>query len=577
MILITILALLIFVVAGGIFFFSRRALRYLQIFQQEDYNGKRFLQWIISKRAWDRKGSLTALSALFAVLLAQCFFGSLRDLIFIPFLMIAASLALIIIARREDDPCTTGKITLKMTDRARRIYRLAVFLYVSAAVLAVLLSYVLPIIFHYPSLDLLAIIFWSLQLILIQSHPLWLVFSDWLLKPHEKKLQDDFAGQAKELITKYHPVVIGITGSYGKTSTKVLLKEMLGSAAPTFTTPRSINSYMGVTREIRERLKPGHKWAVIEMGAYQRGSIERMCTLTPPKAAIITAVGEMHLERFGTQENVYLAKSELARAVPEDGILIVNGDYELCRKMASEFKKRTTLVYGLKPESGPLDALMTDISPDSSGSHFKIHWQGQVYSGFTRLLGSPMLSNALAAFTMACTLGVHPELALAALRNVKPEANRLEPVKTSISGLCSLSSSGNGTARQGQILRLNDAFNSNPVGFASALDVLATISGGRKILVTPGMVELGARQEEENTKAARQAAGICDLVVVVGETNKQALLSGLQAGGLAADRYKDCPTMKQALTYLACEFCQNGDVVLIENDLPDLYETKMEF
>jgi UDP-N-acetylmuramoyl-tripeptide--D-alanyl-D-alanine ligase len=225
--------------------------------------------------------------------------------------------------------------------------------------------------------------FWLIQLCAFFLEPLILVVSNALLDPYEKDLQEGFANEARKILSSVHPFVIGITGSYGKTSSKVILTDILNSVSPTFTTPRSINSYMGVTREIRERMKPHHKYAVIEMGAYYTGSIKRMCSLTPPNAAIVTAVGAMHLERFGSQENVFKAKSELPEALPKDGILVINGDYDYCRKMGENHKDKRVFVYGLDEEKGPVDALMYDIEPTEKGTNFAIRWQGKVYTGST--------------------------------------------------------------------------------------------------------------------------------------------------------------------------------------------------
>ncbi|HEY9785880.1 MAG TPA: hypothetical protein V6D17_10795, partial [Candidatus Obscuribacterales bacterium] len=177
-----------------------------------------------------------------------------------------------------------------------------------------------------------------------------------------------------------------------------------------------------------------------------------------------------------------------------------------------------------------------------------------------------------ASFTMACALGLAPELVIAAIRHVKTESNRLEPVKASIGSFA-----GNGRGRMGQVLRLNDAYNSNPIGFAAALDVLAAQRGGRKVLVTPGMIELGEKQYEENHRAAKKAAAVCDLVAVVGTANREALLEGLKAGGFAGERIKQFADMKAALAFLGQEYFEDGDVVLIENDLPDLYESNPKF
>ncbi|HEY9714162.1 MAG TPA: Mur ligase family protein, partial [Chroococcales cyanobacterium] len=354
------------------------------------------------------------------------------------------------------------------------------------------------------------------------------------------------------------------------------LTEILNSVAPTFTTPRSINSYMGVTREIRERMKPHHQYAIIEMGAYHTGSIKRMCSLTPPQAGIVTAVGEMHLERFGSTENVYLAKSELPQSVPKEGILVVNGDYDYARKMAEVERKDQTYIYGMDESKGALDALMFDMQAMDKGTEFSIRWKDKIYRGFTPLLGKPMLSNALASFTMAAALGLNPELILAVLRNVKTESNRLELARASIASMKQAANNGK-PAREGMVMRLNDAFNSNPQGFKGALEVLQQVKGARKVLVTPGMIELGERQFAENRAAAERAAGICDQVVLVGKTNRDALLEGLKSGGLPPEKFVAVDSMKDAFTFLAEEYCQDGDVVLIENDLPDLYESTPVF
>lgn len=561
------------------FFFYRRLLRYMQFLQQEDYESGRFLDWLMQRKAFDRRGSLISLAGI-----ALDYFVPF-PLLGIAGVNIAVAAGLAYVAEREEDPRTAGKLALKMTERAKRIFNLACTIFILSELAVVFyglsggsFSNMFPAVtadrtaFNF---KIAMAGFWLTQLVAFFAEPLILVLANALLEPFEKDLQEGFANEARAIIGKVHPFVIGITGSYGKTSSKVLLTDILNSVSPTFTTPRSINSYMGVTREIRERMKPQHKYAVIEMGAYYTGSIKRMCTLTPPNAAIVTAVGAMHLERFGSQENVFKAKSELAEALPKDGILVINGDYEYCRKMADNHKDKRVFIYGLDEANGHLDAYMYDLEPTDKGTNFSIRWQGKVYTGSTSLLGKPMLSNALATFTMACVLGLNPELVLAVIKNVKTESNRLEPQRAAIA---SLQAVRNGKPpRDGTILRLNDAYNSNPQGFKGALEVLQRVAGKRKVLVTPGMIELGERQFEENKNCAKNAAAFCDLVIIVGGTNKQALVEGLNEGGLSADKLKQVDSMREALNFLAEDYCIDGDVVLIENDLPDLYEAVPTF
>ena len=553
------------------YFFRKRGLRYLQYLQQEDYDGRRFLRWYKSNKAFDRRGSLVAIVAFVLVYAGTKVNADVAAMISLLFAVV-----LFYRSRKEENPFKTGKIVLKLTERAGRIFNTAQSAYALLQCSLAVLEFVLLTKHVLPA-------FWFSQLALIQLQPFILVWAKELLDPQEKEIQNQFAQQARDIVSKVNPTTIGITGSYGKTSAKVILSEILNSVAPTFTTPRSINSYMGVTREIRERLKNYHRFAVIEMGAYAQGSIRKMCSLTPPAVGIVTAVGEMHLERFGSVENLYQAKSELASAIPSDGILVLNGDYELCRRMAKEYPKRITLLYGLDRSKGPLDAYMYEMKATDDGTTFKIDFAGHTYEGFTKLLGKPLLSNALGAFTLAMAMGCAPEVILAAMRNSKTESNRLEPLRTTVGALAAFAQLNNGKqvnvqpSAQGKILRINDAFSSNPVGFSAALDLLAELPGQRKILVTPGMIELGDRQYSENQRAGKKAASICNMVVLVGSTNKDALLSGLQDGGLPQDKYILQEDMKQALKYLSTSYCAEGDVVLIENDLTDLYESVPKF
>lgn len=537
---------IIAIAIGSILFFLRRSLRYMRYFQQEEYYPDRFTRWWLEKRAFDSRGTVVAIAAG----LASLGVAELNLPLALPISIVAAAI-LAIIAFREEDPRKVGKLTLKMTQRVTRIYRLALVIYTIGFLL------VAAAFFHLAT-PVAVGLFWLVQILFFQTTFAWLIAANGILWPGEKRIQDGFMQEAKTILGKVDPYVIGISGSYGKTSTKSILAKILECVEPTFWPPGSINTPMGITREIRERLVPEHHYAVIEMAAYKRGSVQRLCNLTPPKAGIITAIGLMHLDRFGSLENIYLSKTELPQAVPQDGILVCNGDNEGARRVWSEFKKRVTLLYGLELDKGHLDCWMSDIQPSESGTHFTIHWEGQEYKGFTKMLGKPMLSNILAAFTMACALGYDPEYILAAIYNLEPEKHRLNLVKN------------------GDGVLLDDSYNSNPTGFKAALEVLEAIPGGRKILVTPGMIELGELQDQENSKIAKEAAGVCDLVAVVGDTNRKAIVEGLRQGGIKEEQLLQFENRDSALSYLK-ENRKEGDVVLIENDLPDLYEAAVRF
>jgi UDP-N-acetylmuramoyl-tripeptide--D-alanyl-D-alanine ligase len=529
--------------AATILFFTRRALRYLRYFQQEEYNGSRFKAWFLEKRTFDTKGSLVAIAAA-----GLSRFAAGGDMVVCVAICFFAAVVLVWIGFGEEDPREVGKIKLKMTDRATAIYNLGLGLVAIATILIISGVYFL-------GAGESIYIYWLVAIGLIQSAPIWIVVANSILWPQELQKQQAFLQEAKDILADYQPYTIGITGSYGKTSTKAILGSILEAIEPTFWTPGSINTEMGITRQIRENLKPQQEIAIIEMGAYQIGSIAKLCRFTPPNAGLVTAVGVMHLERFGGAENIYKAKCELPQAIPADGLLVCNGDNPGARQMAGEYPKATTLLYGLEPEIGHLDCWMSDIDANMSGTNFVIHWQGKEYPGFTKLLGVPMLSNLVGAFTMVCALGKDPDYVIAAIYNLEPANNRLN-----------LRKNGDGFI-------LDDSYNSNPIGFASALEVLDALEGGRKILMTPGMVELGDIQAEENRQVALKAASICDLALVIGDTNKEALKAGLLEGGLAPEKLMEFPNRDLALAYLTSpEHRQAKDMILIENDLPDLYE-----
>ena len=517
---------------GASIFTWKRLLRFLRFFQQEEYSNVRFISWIVKQRAFDTLGSAAA--------------GILALLVFMGLPALIASLvglgALIAMAMWEDDPRIKGKVRLVMTERAQRIYSTAFGLYaLTAAAIAAAT-------FQQPA------VLWLAQIALFQLTPLWLMAACQLLSRKEMQRQNNFLLEAKTIYAAAAPFVIGITGSYGKTSTKDALGQILQiTLGPTFWPAKGINTPMGITREIRTHLRSGMKYAVIEMGAYGRGSIDRLCKLTPPHAALITCVGNAHLERFGSEENILLTKAELAQAVPANGLLVVNGDNKGCRRIAHENPKKTTLLYGLNKDLGELDCWVSSWKTTPEGTLFTLHWQNKAYEGFTPLLGATALSNAVGAFTMACALGSQPDYALGVIHNLTPVDNRLQMQK------------------EGRITYLKDAYNSNPVGFAAALEVMAALPGKRRLVMTPGMIELGEEQRVQNEKVGRLAAVKCDAALIVGMTNRHALTKGLLEGGMQSGQVFFCETREKAFALLH-SMAQEDDIVLIENDLVDLYE-----
>jgi len=541
------LSMIIFA-AGLLFFGWRRILSYLRFYQQEEYSSTRFRAWIKEKKAFDRRGTIVVVSTL---IIAKFFPTGLPAILVA---MLGASALAWVVTCLESDPRTSGKIKLNMTQRANKIASVAFVLYgliVAAPVWATCSAC------HYECPPLIRLSL--LSLVFVQIPPVVVMLANAILWPAEKALQDRFVNDAKRILREVDPFVVGITGSYGKTGAKAALGDILNQClGPTFWPKKSINTVLGITRTIRETMKPYHKYAVMEMGAYNIGSIKRLCDFTPPRAALVTAVGIMHLERFGSPESVYTAKSEIAQALPHDGILVCNGDSPNARRMATEHRSGTTLLYGFDQSAGHLDCYATDISFDDKGTRFVIHWKGQQYPGRTPLLGRPALLNILGAFTMACALGANPAYVVACIANLEPVDNRLV------------------LDRKPGVSFLRDAYNSNPTGFAAALEVLHNLPARKRVLMTPGMIELGDQQFDENKRVAAMAATIADLIIIVGHTNQEALLQGLRDANYPSDRYVLAETREEAFAAVQAR-CEAGDIVLIENDLGDLHEGAVRF
>jgi UDP-N-acetylmuramoyl-tripeptide--D-alanyl-D-alanine ligase len=533
----------VFLFASLIAFSVLRLLRYLRYFQQEEYAGRRFFAWMVKARALDRRGTLASVAAAAT---AACWPAGGAIIVD------GFACALFLLALSEPNPFRSGKLALRMTARATRIFAVSTIPVAAAAYGLSRFIVGVP-----GSSGVARIAPWLVVAAMIQLLPGALVLANAVLAPEELVRQRRYGREARDQLDRYKPFVIAVTGSYGKTSTKLMLAEMLSQAAPTFCPPGSTNTVMGISRCVRESLRPEHRFAVLEYGAYGRGSIARLCALAPPSASIITSIGIMHLERFGTEEAVVLAKSELAAATPPGHLLLLNGDDENCRQVGEKYADRKVILFGTSSASD-LDYRLEILSSKAGVTEFRIHRDGAQHVGRVPIMGRHLLRNMLGAFAMSVELGVSPTLLLAVVRNLRTASNRLE------------------ITSDGGVTVLRDAYNSNPIGFQEALSVLGAVGTGRKILLTPGMVELGPRQFEENATVAQRAVTLCDHVIFVGSTNRRALLKG--AGSATSRRavVETVQTREEGLARIHA-LSKAGDTVLIENDLPDLYEESQGF
>lgn len=367
-----------------------------------------------------------------------------------------------------------------------------------------------------------------------------------LNQPIEQRINNKFINEAKQILADSpNLTVVGITGSFGKTSTKYFLHALLSAQYNVLATPGSVNTPLGLVRIIRENLKPSHEVFIAEMGAKNVGDIQELCELVHPRIGILTSIGPQHLETFKTVENIVSTKFELADALPADGFICLNTDNEYIAGRAVTNTK--TVSYGVADGSAA-DYRGSDITVGLSGSTFTVTApDGESCTYTTRLLGSHNIQNLVGCIALAHTLGIPLKKLVYPVRLLKPVEHRLELLPNGF---------------------IDDAYNANPVGFKAAMDVLAGFPGQR-VLVTPGMVELGDKQDELNEECGAYAADKCDYAVLVGVKQAPPLEKGLLSAGFPPERLYIAKTLQDGLNWVAALPAEGPRTVLLENDLPD--------
>lgn len=381
--------------------------------------------------------------------------------------------------------------------------------------------------------------------------PVLVPLANLINKPIETAVQHWYINDAKKKLAACPDLhKVGITGSYGKTSMKFYLSELLSSQYETLKTPESFNTPMGVTITVRRDLKPTHQYFICEMGARRVHEIKELCGIADPHDGIITSVGPQHLETFGSIENVVNTKFELADHISALGKVYVNGDNELIRRKIADYPKAVT--YGT---SEGCDWRATDISVSDRGTEFTVTSpEGNSCRYSTKLLGEHSVLNLTGAIAYASgTANIPMEKLVLPVKRIAGVPHRLQ-----------LLDKGNG------VTFIDDAYNSNPSGCRAALAVLELFDACR-ILVTPGMVELGAKQEELNYEFGQEAARSCDYIVLVGKNQTQPIYNGIRDSGFDMDRVYVADSLNEALEKVNAYQTDRKKIVLLENDLPDNY------
>ncbi|MCH5319159.1 MAG: UDP-N-acetylmuramoyl-tripeptide--D-alanyl-D-alanine ligase [Paramuribaculum sp.] len=507
--------------------------RSLMMMQQNSYRIDRFRNWLTTSgdsTSWPR------LIGLIVFFLSLVTFSDIRlSMGFV--LAFSAGCVIYLSSRKYKKP-------LVMTKRAWRIF-------ITGVVLSLAIIFVCVVLFAVHNVKSILFVCAETSLALYCLSHLIIIASVWLLTPVEKSITNKYLSEASDILKGMPRLkIVSITGSFGKTSTKHFLKRILDEKYSVTMTPGSFNTPMGVVRTIREYLRPYDQVFIVEMGAKQRGDIKEICDLVNPEYGILTAVGEQHLESFKSLENIRATKFELIDSLPENGLALINDDFpEIAKTKVTNVNAER---YSIHDNNSTWRA--KDIQYSSKGSLFTVEGPGVKMELQTQLVGEGNISNLLASIAMAYHLGVEEKEIIRAVAAIEPVEHRLSMKRT-----------------PGGVLILDDAFNSNPFGSKMALDVLKTIEGNRKIIITPGMIELGEKQHELNREFGHYIAQVADLAIIVGEYNKEAISEGLAEGNMPDEKIMIASTFNDAQTMLA-EYIASGDVVLYENDLPDTFK-----
>lgn len=524
----TLIFLIVLIVSGALCCMANFS-RDLMMLQQNSYRNERYVHWFSQSGESTRLGRVICCIALMLLLIQSVpVFASVSVAV------IVALCQTIGLWRKK------YKKPLTWTPRARRIFGVSVLLaIIIVALFAIFLS-----------LKAAGCAFIAISVV----SPLFVLGANDILRPVEASINKKYYNEAADILQSMPTLkIVGITGSYGKTSTKHYLHRILQEHFATTMTPGSFNTTMGVIRTIRENLRPYDEIFIVEMGAKQPGDIKEICDLVHPDIGVITAVGEQHLESFKSIENVQKTKFELADALSPEGVVVINNDFPY---VANRDVKNTNCIRYAVANTEDADYMASDITYTPTGTDFtvsgaKIESPIQLH---TRLVGECNVSNLLAAIIVALKLGVPEQKIRYAVAQIEQVEHRLN-MKRTPSG----------------ITIIDDAFNSNPVGSRMAMEVLAMMTNGQRIVITPGMIELGDRQYQANEEFGRTISRCADVAIVVGQYNRDAILAGIAQGPIspenvhAVDSFNDAQSLLQTIAH-------SGDTVLYENDLPDTFK-----
>ncbi len=508
------------------FVYSKNA---LHMFQQQHYELKRYTKWLFNKNNIHFSPVFIYFALELVIFLINCI-GIIDSRICL-LISLAITIGFTIYVLHKE----TKKHYIKdlvLTGRVKR----QIFVF---TILLILATYLFLLLEKYYFTGL-----FSIYAPYLLVYPMALI--TWPIEELFKKFYENDARKKLAELTNLRK--IGVTGSFGKTSTKNIINDIIGDSYFTLITPASYNTPMGITRTIRELLKPIHEVFVCEMGADKVGDISYLMDFVKPEFGVVTSIGEQHLQTFKSLNNIINEKMQEIEKLPANGVGFINLDDEY---IANYQIKNTCKIVSVGIENLSADLVAKNIKYTNEGSNFSVKIGRKNYKFTTKLLGKHNITNILIGIAIALELGIDIEDIVKNVSNVSQVEHRLE-VKN-INGLTII----------------DDAFNSNPVGSKMAIDVLSNMSGLR-VCCTPGMIDLGEVQDTKNYEFGKYMVGKVDFVLLVGEKQTKAIANGLKDAGFDMDKVRIFKTVNDALHYAYTKFSADT-TVLLENDLPDAF------
>ncbi|MBQ7137160.1 MAG: UDP-N-acetylmuramoyl-tripeptide--D-alanyl-D-alanine ligase [Bacilli bacterium] len=533
MVLYYLLYLLIFLYVVAI------SMKSYHMLQQNLYNeNNRYLKWV-----WKNKQLIYKNIDLYGIVFSCLILFTQNINLINFFLVILMSVYVVAFFRFQDSKkYDQDKKPLVVTKRVRRLMITTYLLHLIPVVISIFVNDFAP--------------YCLLLLSVMSSLNFYVVFIAMIFNfPVERGIYHYYEHKAKlKLKSMPNLKTIGITGSYGKTSCKNILADILNIRYNALPTPKSLNTFNGLMITINNKLSKFDDIFIAEMGAYVVGEIRGLCELVNPKYGIITSIGTSHLATFGSQKNIQKAKMELIEFLPKDGVGVLNADDE--NQKSYKIKNNCKILW-IGIDSEDVDVRASNIICSGKGTSFDVKFKdsNKVYRFETKLLGKHNVYNILSALALGREFGVSIKDLQLGVKKVRPVEHRLELKKI------------------GNFYQIDDAYNSNPVGAKSALEVLDMMDGDR-IVVTPGMVELGEQEEKLNKRFGEQIADVANKVILIGEKRTKPIYDGLIKAGFKKEDIYISNDVREAYTILNKLKGKKDMYALFENDLPDTYTEK---